>query len=1254
MIPFSYQNALMADVASAALSLNFAGMSSGAELTAKGVTFSRAGNAMHFDKTGKLTYAPNNLLRYTGDLTNGAWNKANCTVTGGVSDPFGGTGAFTITATGNNGECYQQYGVLGVQPALVISSAWIRRRTGTGAVDLRQPNNGGAVTTITSEWKRYFKAPLTGDTFSFYLSTSGDAIDVYAPQYEVVTYQTAPRPYIATGSSSVYEPRFDYDPVTLLPKGLLMEESRTNSLTEFPTNWNTGGGTLTANSALAPNGLTKAALLNFNGGPSDHQSYINSSQGVGDTAFSCFAKAGTGRYLSLTAGDSGNYIRATFDLQAGVVTQSEGVVSVLYGAIIQKMSDGWYRLVVSGARTSGGYCVISYAADPTYTPDAFGRQAGLTLGADQTYYVFGAQQEVGKFVTSYIPTNTASVTRAADTAAMTGVNFSSWYNNIEGTFVVDAEMQNTAETYILGVHTVSEGNVLQLSTQNTSSGFGILAIPDWLGTSIKAKDFNRFAGAYKSGDSGSANNGTLGALQASAFTNGAATGMKIGVRGDGYAPMTGHIRSIEFYNTRLDNAALQLKSAPNLKAALALDLNFTSGVLDPRITFARSGQAMCHDATGKLTYAPNNLLFGSNDFAGSYWQKGESTIITAGGVNDPFGGLNASTLRFDGANGYLYYIGNNSTNTGTMGVSSIWMRKRSGTDSLIMYRPDDTSVTVTLTTSWQRFSTYGLHNSNRALLLYAGGVANNEIDIFGAQFEAVTYQTTPRAYVPTTSAAYYGPRFDHDPATTAPRGLLIEESRTNYARFSLDMTDADWILDGVTRTGGISDPAGTTKAVTLTGTGGNRRLFISSLAPGSAVYTISVYVRRRTGTGTIRIWDANYSEVDITSQVTSVWSRVSVSATGPGGYSLIILGTNGDEIDVFGFQIEPGSFATSFIPTGSSAVTRPAEQASITGAAFSAFYNNAEGTFVIDLPDATQDNSHQFAVVDASEGRVVDLAGGPNLAWYGNGGLNVQMATPTAPVRVAVAYKVNDAPISANGAMPAIETTCTFADGAALRIGYFSGGQALNNYANGCIKRLQYYNFRVLPNQLRRLSGLEFLIGDESDGGDVIAGATGVANFSATIAGSVTANAGVAPDGTTTAYLFTENTADNRHVFYTQSVIAANKTRTWSVYAKANSRRYFQMSGDVNAIFDLQDGVVSDYIVANANQSNLTVKCERAFNGFFKCTIQWTQSTSDGGFSVYGTADRATIGGVNQFGNVQYTGDGASGVYVWRSKIVIT
>jgi hypothetical protein len=139
-----------------------------------------------------------NICLWSSDLTNAAWVKSNMTTALTATDPFGYVNsATTITATAANATALQ---AITNASSTKFTSVFLKRRTGTGNVDITQDNGTTwATQAITSSWARYATAEATvlNPIVGIRLVTSGDAVDVAYFQCEnsaVARAVTSPYP----------------------------------------------------------------------------------------------------------------------------------------------------------------------------------------------------------------------------------------------------------------------------------------------------------------------------------------------------------------------------------------------------------------------------------------------------------------------------------------------------------------------------------------------------------------------------------------------------------------------------------------------------------------------------------------------------------------------------------------------------------------------------------------------------------------------------------------------------------------------------------------------------------------------------------------------------------------------------------------------------------------------------------------------------------------------------------------------------
>jgi hypothetical protein len=221
--------------------------------------------------------------------------------------------------------------------------------------------------------------------------------------------------------------------------GLLIEEARTNIFpysSEFNNApWDKNAYvTVSANQTIAPDGTLTADKI-IAGTTSFYQLvYQTIATSVQSYTLSVYAKAGEYAYLQILDDTSGlNF--SSFNLATGaIVTLAAG-----HSASIISVGNGWYRCSVSFTGFSSGARSMYFGGAPDGTNQQF---AGNGFNG---IYIWGSQFEAGSFATSYIATTSASATRTADAASMTGTNFSSWYNQAEGTLYSEATYLATVQ-----------------------------------------------------------------------------------------------------------------------------------------------------------------------------------------------------------------------------------------------------------------------------------------------------------------------------------------------------------------------------------------------------------------------------------------------------------------------------------------------------------------------------------------------------------------------------------------------------------------------------------------------------------------------------------------------------------------------------------------------------------------------------------------------------------------------------------------
>ena len=268
------------------------------------------------------------------------------------------------------------------------------------------------------------------------------------------------------------QPRFDFDPVTGECLGLLIEEQRTNICTQSSSFSFSHTSNTTETNVFNPDGtaaIRRVALStgNFHGTGADAANIDISGQAVGgttDVTTSIFVKNYNNSNLRLLIGFAA-YDGTTYRYLLGTIDTANPTFLATpsgtngWGSGYAKVDDygnGWYRYTFGGRYTKQtGYHTIAFVGEQIFSST----NQQFWFGDDVSgIYIWGKQRELGLFSSSYIPTSGSTVTRTPDNAKIDGENFSSWYNQSEGTFLINGRTDNPSfqRSYGVSVFNIDE------------------------------------------------------------------------------------------------------------------------------------------------------------------------------------------------------------------------------------------------------------------------------------------------------------------------------------------------------------------------------------------------------------------------------------------------------------------------------------------------------------------------------------------------------------------------------------------------------------------------------------------------------------------------------------------------------------------------------------------------------------------------------------------------------------------------------
>ncbi|WP_145156181.1 phage head spike fiber domain-containing protein [Pseudomonas oryzihabitans] len=386
---------------------------------------------------------------------------------------------------------------------------------------------------------------------------------------------------LVTAAAGVARYGYAFDGQRWIARGLVAEPAATNVVLASQTfnhaKWVAGAGgsaQATDNAGAAPDGTTTAARIT--------DSVTNEIQGIqqglaitssagGQTA-SMFMKAGTSSIASLRFTLSGGTSVAgelIVNLATGAALWRGGVAGATYQVV--PAGGGWWRVSLTLQDNNSGNVNANLEVRPAW---ASVMRDTFDSAATGNILVWGAQAEAGYVATSYIPTTTDPVQRAADTVASVAtlreadypyLPVGPWFNPYEGSLFAQASPgQANAYLWEFSDGTTANRVLVRANGNAGMAGFQLVGNTTW-----------------SAGSASAAAPVTLGAIRSCALgwdrgglamVDGGAPGVVTGtqqpsqcnqlrlghsISGGVTSWLNGHLRQLHYFPQRLSAAELQ-------------------------------------------------------------------------------------------------------------------------------------------------------------------------------------------------------------------------------------------------------------------------------------------------------------------------------------------------------------------------------------------------------------------------------------------------------------------------------------------------------------------------------------------------------------------------------------------------------------------------------------------------------------------------------------------------------------------------